>query len=515
LFGIVLLLLQVVPALAQTTPTVVGTRGYINGTPLVAHTSNPFDSRNATALVAFVSTHPNWNGLPVSIAGISDNLGNHWQVLTGPTTWTGNGLTLLSAIFYVQAPFATSAAHTVTATLTNGAPLVMHVVAAASTDPLPAPLYSPIVGPAGGPTTDVVTSEITVPQGTLLYAWAKNENDANATALDGYTLDAESTSFLWAEFATAGTAGGYSGHFSYSNAIGWQTAIIGLRPWTSPTAFSQSVQTFQNTALAITLAAASPNNFPLNYTIVAPPAHGTLSGIAPNITYSPNAGYAGADSFTFKANDGTGDSNVATVSVTVRLPNRPPVANDALVTATSAVPSAVGLNAADPDGDPLTFTIVTPPAHGTLTGSGASRMYTSNDGFVGTDVFTFKANDGMADSNVAQVTLDVVAQPPHTSLVSTVGYINGTPLAAHTTTAFDTRTATTLVAFVSTHPMWNGQPVSIVGLNTQHGKHVAPRPASDLMGAFPLMSSIYYVQQPVTGAVDTRRDVDLMERRSS
>jgi hypothetical protein len=55
----------------------------------------------------------------------------------------------------------------------------------------------------------------------------------------------------------------------------------------------------------------------LTYTVVTNPAHGTLTGTAPNLTYTPTTGYTGADSFTFKANDGKVDSNVATVSITV------------------------------------------------------------------------------------------------------------------------------------------------------------------------------------------------------
>ena len=58
----------------------------------------------------------------------------------------------------------------------------------------------------------------------------------------------------------------------------------------------------------------------MTYSIVAGPAHGTLSGTAPNVTYTPNAGYSGPDSFTFKASDGALDSNIATVSITVNPP---------------------------------------------------------------------------------------------------------------------------------------------------------------------------------------------------
>ena len=58
-------------------------------------------------------------------------------------------------------------------------------------------------------------------------------------------------------------------------------------------------------------------HIPLTYSIVTPPTHGTPSGSPPNVTYTPNAGYSGPDSLTFKANDGQQDSNIATVSITV------------------------------------------------------------------------------------------------------------------------------------------------------------------------------------------------------
>ena len=51
-----------------------------------------------------------------------------------------------------------------------------------------------------------------------------------------------------------------------------------------------------------------------------------MSGVPPNVTYTPNANYFGLDSFTFKANDGTFDSIAATVSITVTAVNSPPVA---------------------------------------------------------------------------------------------------------------------------------------------------------------------------------------------
>ena len=55
----------------------------------------------------------------------------------------------------------------------------------------------------------------------------------------------------------------------------------------------------------------------LSYQIVSSPGHGSLSGTAPQLTYWPNKDYAGPDSFSFNANDGLADSNIATVTVTV------------------------------------------------------------------------------------------------------------------------------------------------------------------------------------------------------
>ncbi|HKG97836.1 MAG TPA: DNA/RNA non-specific endonuclease, partial [Pyrinomonadaceae bacterium] len=66
------------------------------------------------------------------------------------------------------------------------------------------------------------------------------------------------------------------------------------------------------------------------------------------------------------------------------------------LTAVSPIPSAS-----------FTFTIVTPPAHGVLTGTGANRSYQPDPDFNGTDSFTFKANDGAHDSNTSTVNLTV------------------------------------------------------------------------------------------------------------
>ncbi len=85
----------------------------------------------------------------------------------------------------------------------------------------------------------------------------------------------------------------------------------------APTADDQSVTTQEDTAVSITLTASDVDGDPLTYSVQTGPSNGQLTGSAPNLTYTPDANYNGADSFTFVANDGTVDSTPATVSITV------------------------------------------------------------------------------------------------------------------------------------------------------------------------------------------------------
>jgi hypothetical protein len=319
--AVALTIIPAVPTFANNSaPVVVSSRGYINEAPLTAHTTMAFNSNGASTLVAFVSSHPSWNGQSVTISGLSDNGGNTWNVLTGPSIWMGGSFTLLSAIYYVNAP-VTSATHRITVNLTNPAPLVVHVVAVSGSDITGRPIYSALTNPVSGRSADVMAKPIAIPTDTLLLGWAKNESKATATALDGYTLDQQSTRFLWGESQTVHTAGLYTSHFQYDTSVGWQTAIVGLKMTTRPVASSQAVTTDHQATVGITLSSFSPRGVSPTCTLLARPTHGALSGIAPNLIYTPDADYSGPDAFTFKVNDGFAVSNTATVNITVRSRN--------------------------------------------------------------------------------------------------------------------------------------------------------------------------------------------------
>lgn len=141
------------------------------------------------------------------------------------------------------------------------------------------------------------------------------------------------------------------------------------------------------------------------------PAHGSLTTLAPasdcdastpsqctaTVGYTPDADYHGSDSFTYTVDDGTTSSTAATVTITVTPVNDAPVATDGevggpqdtdLSVALDTLVSDVETSAAD-----LTYTIVTNPSHGTLSGSGATRTYTPTAGYTGSDSFTYSVSD--------------------------------------------------------------------------------------------------------------------------
>ena len=85
----------------------------------------------------------------------------------------------------------------------------------------------------------------------------------------------------------------------------------------TPMADSQSITTRQSTPVTITLSGSDIEGDVLTCSMVIPPEHGTLTGTAPNLIYTPTNGYAGADSLSFIVNDGELDSTPATVSITI------------------------------------------------------------------------------------------------------------------------------------------------------------------------------------------------------
>jgi len=156
------------------------------------------------------------------------------------------------------------------------------------------------------------------------------------------------------------------------------------------------------------------NGDPLSAVLVTNAGHGSVALSADgSFTYTPSASFFGTDSFTYKAHDGRDDSNVATVTLTIRKVDRPPVArDDAYKTRKNEpfvifAPGVLG-NDSDPEGTRLRATLVRPAARGLVVLSHDGLfVYLPKPGFTGTDTFTYRASDGVQSSNTATVTITV------------------------------------------------------------------------------------------------------------
>ncbi len=189
---------------------------------------------------------------------------------------------------------------------------------------------------------------------------------------------------------------------------GVATVTIKIRPVNDcPVSVVVPVRTAEDTAVPIALSGYDVEGDTLSYAITRQPEHGALSGTAPAFTYMPLADYSGSDALAYTVSDGACATAEIVVSITVDPANDAPVAHALIVATCEDTPEDLVLGGTDVDGDPLTYRIVTGPAHGTLTGNAPSLTYRPDADWSGTDSFTYVANDGTVDSAAATVTIEV------------------------------------------------------------------------------------------------------------
>ena len=99
--------------------------------------------------------------------------------------------------------------------------------------------------------------------------------------------------------------------------IGLVLLLMGCGATVKPIADNQQIETSEDIAINLVLTGSSTAPEALTYQIKSPPNFGTLSGSAPNLTYTPLVGFVGHASFTFIVNDGVADSDEATIDIAV------------------------------------------------------------------------------------------------------------------------------------------------------------------------------------------------------
>ena len=152
----------------------------------------------------------------------------------------------------------------------------------------------------------------------------------------------------------------------------------------------------------ITLIGTDVDGDTISYIIVDQPLHGTLTGTPPNLIYTPNADYNGADSFQYKVNDGLLDGSTETVSISISPVNDIPVANAG--SNQSVDPGSVvqldGSQSLDVDGDTITYSWIQTAGYPvTLTADNIASPQFTAPSQGGQLTFMLTLNDGIATSS--------------------------------------------------------------------------------------------------------------------
>src|SRR6185369_12255157 len=290
-------------------------------------------------------------------------------------------------------------------------------------------------GSNGGVTTTIANGHVTVPSSTwkVVLVIPKGDNDISRVTAATRTIAVIMPNIQgirnvdWHTYLTTVDAvenlTGYDFFANVPDAIenSIEAGTDGNNP---PGTEGQAVTTAEDTSKSITLTAVSPNpSASFTFTIVTPPAHGQLTGTGANRSYQPDADFNGSDSFTFKANDGSADSNTSTVSITITDVNDSPSATDDTANTdedTSLQITASNLTTNDSAGPAnenvqvLTVTSVssTVDTHGSVSLSSGTITYSPDSNYNGPASFTYQVCDngttnGAADSKCTTGTVNV------------------------------------------------------------------------------------------------------------
>ncbi len=183
-----------------------------------------------------------------------------------------------------------------------------------------------------------------------------------------------------------------------------------------PDATDDQALTSAGSAVTIAVLAndSDPDGDAVFVTSVTDPANGSATHNGSSVTYTPNAGFSGSDTFYYSISDGFGGTDLAKVTVNVN--GAPAAAADSATTGEDqATTIAVLGNDSDPNGDALTVIAAGSPARGSAAvNADGTISYVPNANFNGTDSFSYTVRDvhGATSSSVVTVTVTAVNDVP-------------------------------------------------------------------------------------------------------
>ncbi len=259
---------------------------------------------------------------------------------------------------------------------------------------------------------------ITSAQETVSYSYAVQATDSDGdtlsynltTAPASMVIDSSTGQITWVP--AVGSVGNHDVTVSVNDGQGGVVTqsfqvVVSAGPNTAPLITSTPVTVgTESQVYSYTVTSTDAENDTISYSLSVFPTGMTIDSTSGVISWAPGFGTAGSHSVTVLASDGLLSASQS-FSIVVASINQTPVANDGSVTVNEDSSIALVLSATDANAQPLTYRVIASPTHGQLTGTAPNLTYTPNSNYYGSDSFSFRANDGIVDSNTATVSITV------------------------------------------------------------------------------------------------------------
>jgi hypothetical protein len=328
------------------------------------------------------------------------------RITAVPTSLSGNQVTYMPAAHYngpdgfafkVADASGESAPATVSITVTavNDAPVCLDRVLSTAEDT-----------PA-----QVAPSCSDVDSAALAYTIVTQGTKGSAAVADGqlfYTPDGD---------ANGSDSFGYRASDGSADSGAATVAVTIAAVNDAPVCLDRPLSTAEDTTAHVAPSCSDVDSPALTYAVAAQGTKGSAAVAGGLLRYTPVANANGADSFRYRASDGTAPSSAATVTVTIHPVNDAPACLDLALSTAEDTPAQVAPACSDVDSATLTYAIVTQGTKGSAGVVGGQLRYTPDADARGSDTFSYRASDGSASSSPATVTV-------------TIGPVNHAPVCA-------------------------------------------------------------------------------------